>query len=1645
MTAKKTFVMSGVLALAVALGLTMGVVPGANLMSLMQIMAAEEDYYLASIELDNDNNPLTDVDDPIEMTAGDRILVNALGTYSNGTTWPVDLLAGTDVLYSVNPADLGTIEYNTGELRVRFTANLDIDEDEEGEIRAMSPLAGWDDDEEESVDVWSAPLEIEVSPLRLTSVNFVSPVDGSTVYIKSAGSTVIPLLASTNAPAITEEVCFYDPDEEDIACDLAEPYQAQYAADSDLIGEDIPFYAEASGAHGGYADREIEVSIAGFPVDGDANGVPDDPFNVTDGVSYATVDGVNAATAAVPLPDEEEPDEPLGGPITVVTADGISIEFPADIYQNIVGIDAEDIVDVRIIVRSAADIADILGATPGGLPDDYDLLGNALDIHMLIENDDGEVVEVNAFTSPITIRIPVTDDFGQLFGIGTDLDDAEDPMVPGGGAFSQMSALIDIEGQSPDLVMVFNVYHLSAYVPLAADEAPQIESVVPNQGSEAGGTEVTISGAYFDMDSTVVIGGVAADVDHVIDPGEDDSSLVVTTRRKMITADEWVDIVVSNPSDGLFDVAPEGYMYLAAPPLVEEIDPAVGNVGTTCTIEGDFFDSNVQVYFGTELATISVDEPDEIEATVPAQTSIGVVTVTVLNPSSGRSDTTEFEYVEVMTLTSIDPDEGPETGGTDVRIDGENLPYNPADPINGLGLAQVAIGGAAATVTYVYSDGTYLLAETGARPVLADETVDVVVTAPGYAPGTLWSGYTYTAVPPVFTSMSPTEGPTAGGTDVTILGDCFDPDVAVYFNAIAANTVELISEMELVVTTPAHDAGPAEVTVTNVSAGLSVSAGTFTFIAPCEAPVIDSIDPTQGLAVGGTEVTILGTGFNDLEQVLFGTIEANTFELVSSTEISAVTPPHDPGVVDLTVTTACASDTLEDAFTYLPGPVIDSINPTEGPYTGGTEVRLYGENFDTEGEVEVLFGEAAATRVEVVTEQLDPPDPLFAGPGTMIICTSPAGDADTTVDVTVNQASGSDTLAAAFTYVVPDVILTVADVIGMPGDPMDVVVSLTNTDVPIAASIGLTLLYDTDVLVPVADMDEYSEGHQIATTGQAADDAGKSAASNVQDVEPGEMGRVVVIVAGMSTQPIGDGEICTLHFTAAEGIARQRSPLILTNLSGADPAAEGLVVGGVNGDAIIGTQPQIDSIVNPVTGNATGWVGDQVVITGSGFDAGGSAAVYFGDVLAVTVSLTETEITVEVPDQAGGAQDGQVVDLTVTNPDEELSQTVAGGFQYLFIPPAPAITGVAPASGVETGGDTVVISGNYLPDVGNISVTFGGVAATVTAVVNPDAPGSEVTVTTPAYPVGADEAVDVTVTNLTTLETDTLGGGFTYTAVAPTVTGVAPASGIWGDPVTISGDNFDLNATVAFNGLAATITGQTATSITVTVPNGTGTVDVTVTNPDSGLSGALAGGFTFMQPVIATIAPNRGGRGGGTAVTITGNWFAADATVTFGGIAATDIVVVSVTEITCRTPAAAAAGPVNVVVVQTSGSSAPVVFTYVAGGGGGGFGPCFIATAAYGSPMADEITTLQQFRDEYLLSNAVGTKLVRMYYTYSPAIADAVAQSAVLRAAVRVALAPVVALSTIMLGTSTAAKLAALGLLGLVFVAVRRRSVKSEA
>jgi len=99
---------------------------------------------------------------------------------------------------------------------------------------------------------------------------------------------------------------------------------------------------------------------------------------------------------------------------------------------------------------------------------------------------------------------------------------------------------------------------------------------------------------------------------------------------------------------------------------------------------------------------------------------------------------------------------------------------------------------------------------------------------------------------------------------------------------------------------------------------------------------------------------------------------------------------------------------------------------------------------------------------------------------------------------------------------------------------------------------------------------------------------------------------------------------------------------------------------------------------------------------------------------------------------------------------------------------------------------------------------------------------------------------------------------------------------------------------------------------------------------------------------------------------------------------------------------------------------------------------CFIATAAFGSPMAPQVEILRNFRGAYLMKSKTGRTLVRWYYKNSPAWARAIEKRPNVKAFVRVALTPLVGFSYLSLKFGAAnASMFAVTLLLLPFLIYR--------
>jgi hypothetical protein len=69
---------------------------------------------------------------------------------------------------------------------------------------------------------------------------------------------------------------------------------------------------------------------------------------------------------------------------------------------------------------------------------------------------------------------------------------------------------------------------------------------------------------------------------------------------------------------------------------------------------------------------------------------------------------------------------------------------------------------------------------------------------------------------------------------------------------------------------------------------------------------------------------------------------------------------------------------------------------------------------------------------------------------------------------------------------------------------------------------------------------------------------------------------------------------------------------------------------------------------------------------------------------------------------------------------------------------------------------------------------------------------------------------------------------------------------------------------------------------------------------------------------------------------------------------------------------------------------------------------CFIATAAYGSPLAQEVVLLQDFRDRYLARHTLGEQFIEAYYRVSPPLARQISKNQALKRLTKSLLAPVI-------------------------------------
>ena len=269
------------------------------------------------------------------------------------------------------------------------------------------------------------------------------------------------------------------------------------------------------------------------------------------------------------------------------------------------------------------------------------------------------------------------------------------------------------------------------------------------------------------------------------------------------------------------------------------------------------------------------------------------------------------------------------------------------------GVATATLTSAGAGTAHV----TATLSNTGAAVDVTFSTVPVTPQPP--------------STTPTITTVVPSTGPPSGGTQVTISGTNLNrTPVRVLFDIGDGNPREAFvvstSATQVVVITPAINlttgqTKPADVIVITQAGTAAeqrvVKTQGFTYQLAVLTPVIRTVQPTSGPIGGGTRVTIIGDAFQQPVQVFFGSAEAQVLSVTFDTIIvmsprASDTASNGSGVVTgpvgVTVRNVGSNTTGSSPvqFRYTPKMQITTVGPVEGPFTGGTRIRIDGVGFD---------------------------------------------------------------------------------------------------------------------------------------------------------------------------------------------------------------------------------------------------------------------------------------------------------------------------------------------------------------------------------------------------------------------------------------------------------------------------------------------------------------------------------------------------------------------------------------------------------------------------------------------------------------------------------------------------------------------------
>jgi uncharacterized repeat protein (TIGR02543 family) len=765
---------------------------------------------------------------------------------------------------------------------------------------------------------------------------------------------------------------------------------------------------------------------------------------------------------------------------------------------------------------------------------------------------------------------------------------------------------------------------------------------------------------------------------------------------------------------------------------------------------------------------------------------------------------------------------------TGVRIgpfNGETL-IGPTQVLSGV--AAYPLTGFSPVTTYAFGANTLALFQPSDKTCNSASVAPQTVTASTGASTAACSDLYPVALPSI-TSVVANSGPIAGLNTVVISGTNF---VDLVDNGLKFGSTSIIKNdyaintfgTEITAKVPPGILGTLDVTVQTAGGTSAISSGSkYSYVA---APTVTGLSPTGGAPAGGSGVVITGTGFTNVSAVTFGSNNATSFTVNSSTQITASFPVGS-GKVDVRVTTpgGTSANVTDDDFTYTSATSVTAISPSTGSTSGGTVVEISGTNFSSASTV--AFGANAATNVS------------YNSTTGKLTATSPAGVAATVrIIVTTGGSTSADVSADDFVYTAAVVVSAISRTFGPTTGGTVVEISGTNftsaSTVVFGTTAATNVSYDsgTGKLTATSPAGTGTVNVRV-TTGAAPQSATATANQFIYYAPP------TITGLSRSTGPNGGGSsvvITGTNFTSASTVAFGSNNVTTaltfngtTQITVTSPAGTGAVDVSVSNQGGTSENVAFDNFtyfplpivttISPTTGTTAG--GTVVTITGENFT--GATGVKFGttDGTSVTV-VSATQITVTSP--AGTGE----VNVTVITPGGTSSVALYGKFTYVS---PPTITSISPSKGMLTGGQDVIINGTGLNNLLTTGgVLFGSIAPQTITIID----STQIRVVSPATTMLGE--IDIFVANASGSSVASSASKFTYTksndaklsalvlTQATLVGGFSPTTNTYTSSVVNSVDKVTVTPTV--NQANATVQVKIGSGDFATVVSGSASADL---------------------------------------------------------------------------------------------------------------------------------------------------------------------------------------------------------------------------